>query len=147
MVTRTSMNGSSSKPAKAIARNATEFVGDVVTLGELQFKLLTLDLRDGSRKLLLPLTLVAIGGCCVIGGVTVLLASLGIALRAYLPLWGALLCAGLAGLVIGGGFLAVATRLLTHPAAILDRSRTEWNKNLQWFKSALSGRPTTHQEN
>ena len=147
MGTRMSMNGAETKPARAAARNASEFVGDVVTLSELQIKLLSLDLRDGTRKAIWPLALLAAGAGFGVSGSTVLLAAAAVALQQYLPLWGGLLVAGSVGLLLAGTCLAFARRSLSGQVAMLDRSRTEFNKNLQWLKSALSGRPSMHQEN
>jgi hypothetical protein len=146
MVHQPDVNGSSEKPANAVARNAFEFMGNVVTLGELQLKLLSLDLRDASQKALPLLGLAAAGVFLVGSSFTLLLAALGIALGQILPVWGALLVAGLVGLVVGGGSLALAARALSTRTAALDRSRVEFSKNLMWFKTALRGRPSRYQK-
>lgn len=146
MVRQADVNSSNDKPVTAVARNAFEFVGNVVTLSELQLKLLSLDLRDASRKAAPLVGVVAVGAFLVGSGITLLLAALGIALSAILPLWGALLAAGLAGLAIGVGLLALAAKALNMRAAILDRSRVEFSKNLMWLKTALRGLPSNQRE-
>jgi hypothetical protein len=146
MVRQAHVNGSAAEPGNAVARNAFEFVADVVTLGELQWKLLALDIRRASRKSLAALVVVSIGMGLAGSSITLLLAALGVALSQVLPLWGALLAAGLAGLVVGGGLLAFAAQSLRAQSVALDRSRSEFTNNITWLKAALRGGSTNFKE-
>ena len=53
----TATNGRNELPPQAVARGASEFMHDVVTLAELQGKLVVIDFRDGMAKLITPLAL------------------------------------------------------------------------------------------
>lgn len=143
MVDQTTLNGegtSRDKPVQAAARHAGELLHDVLSLAELQGRLLVVDIHQDVRRLI-PLG-------------AVLVAGVGLALSC-LPF--ALVCVGLLllettrlspaqafGITLLGGMI-VALILLTVAAwllryrlqNLLRRSRTEWHQNFGWVKQTL----------
>src|SRR5262245_58935380 len=69
-------------PPRAVARNTAELLHDVATLAELQGKLVLIDCREGTAKLLVELMMIAIGGIIGLGCVPIALATLALAIAA-----------------------------------------------------------------
>lgn len=119
-----------------MANSIRGLVGDVITLGELQVRLLQADLRDGRSQLTQGIILLAIS-------VTLLLASLPVALIALsygivevyqLPMWAGFLISAAVGFVIGGILLWAGSRWLATSLAFFQRSGEEFSNNLKWLK-------------
>lgn len=129
------------RTTRGIFGNAAEFVHDLVTLSELQVKLLVVDLREGSRHALLPLGLIVLAGCLALGVFPILLAALALGLAAAgLSYWLSFLLAALIGVIISGATGYGGYVLLKKQAKVLRRSQEEFERNVHWVKSALTQR-------
>ena len=134
-----STNGRSESPPRAVARSAAEFVHDVLTLAELQGKLLVVDVETGLQKLIWPAAGLVVGVvlalCCVPLGLAAIALAIDETTRLTL--------AQSFGVVLGGAALVAsvlivgAVMYLRHGWNMFDRSRSELSRNLQWSKDML----------
>lgn len=137
-------NGRSTPAPRAVVENLGEFAHDVVTLSELQAKLLVADLNDLKSGAVTPLGIIGLAAVVALGCVPVLLMGIAWMLVDYDVLsrgWAFLAAAAggiLLAIVLGAaGWLGFRRQL-----AVLERSRTELARNVTWIKSVLkhSGR-------
>jgi len=145
-----SANGRAESPPQAMARSAGELVDDVLTLAELQGKLLVVDFETGLQKLIWPAVVLAAGAIVALGSVPVALAALALAIDETTRLT----LAQSFGVVLAGATLvaivliAASVSYLRHSWSMFDRSWTELWRNVQWSKEMLrrlgrrSARPT-----
>ncbi len=130
-------------PADGVVGNIAEFVNDISTLGELQFKLGMLDLKEATGRATTPSVLLGVGALLVVAGVPVVL--LGVAeliATAGVPRGWAFVLTGLTSLVIAGVMALLAIKGLGHSFTSFRRSRDELTRNLSWVKTVIvySGR-------
>ncbi len=127
-------------PARSVARNTGEFLHDLVTLGELQLRLLMLDGQEGLQRFIWPVVGIFAGLACGFAALPVLLIAFSLMLTElwqFTPAQAAGIAAG-AGLLIGllligGGWLGWrAVR-----GGMFERSEREWKQNVRWIKDAL----------
>jgi uncharacterized membrane protein YqjE len=137
MVAQETMNSNGRTPP--LTTNLSGFARDVVTLTELQFKLLAVDCRDAKAAAGRGLLLLGAGCVFAIAVVPVLLASAAYALvevagwsRAAAFATSALLSAGLACLT---GFLG--WRRMQTATSAFQRSRAEIKETVHWIKESL----------
>jgi hypothetical protein len=138
-------NGRSAAP-RAVMENLGEFVHDVVTLSELQAKLLVADLKDFRSGATIPAGLMALAAIVTLGTMPVLLMGVAWMLVNYAG-WAegwAFLAAAAIGLVTAAVVGAVGWLLFRRQWAALERSQVELERNITWIKSVLkhSGRTT-----
>lgn len=128
-----------SNPAKAVFGNATQVVRDMTELAELQTKLLAADISALKRKSTLPVILLVIALCVLLGAVPVVLfgvAELLVQQAEFPRVWAYMTSAG-------GGFLTalilslVAWLRLRSGFAELENSRRELSQNINWIKTTL----------
>lgn len=140
MVDQTTINGTTRVAADSQRRsNASELAHDLLTLAELQARLVSIDARQGIAAAARSVFLLVAGGVLGLACLPIGLAAAGVALAdaAELPL-----AAGLA-IVFGGAvalsmvMLAVGWQYVSRAGAMFDRSRYEWQRNMQWFKQTL----------
>ncbi|NLY00572.1 MAG: phage holin family protein [Rhodopirellula sp.] len=133
-------NGAHQAPATEILRGLNDCAHDVVTLTELQMRLLKLDLQDSARQTRAPLGLLAVGLCLLLGSFPVLLMTIayGVVALAGWPQWAGFLTATVVGFLIGGGLSGGAYWLFRHNVTGLQRSRKELVDNIRWLKETLS---------
>lgn len=153
MVDQTPINGSAKRaepPSRAVARSTGELLEDLLTLAELQFKLLVLDLQQGVWRLAVPAAAVVAGSLVALGCIPVALAAAALCLDEATSLsvaqaFGLSLLGGVvfAGILAGSGWTYLRYRL-----DIFERTRTEWQQNSQWVRTALKrfGKPTVRRE-
>jgi uncharacterized membrane protein YqjE len=144
MSNQATMNGaranSSESAAGSVARSTGEFLHDLVTLGELQLRLVAVDGQEGLKRFLRPGAAILSGLALGLASLPVLLIALAIALMEiwkYTPAQAAGIAAG-AGLLTG--LLLIAVGYWGWRAAsggIFDRSQREWKQNVRWIKDAL----------
>ncbi len=144
MSNQTTMNGARANveetPARAVARNTGEFLHDLVTLGELQLRLLILDCGEGLQRFVWPVAAILSGLALGLAALPVLLIALALTLTKVLqftPAQAAGIAAG-AGLLIAA--VLVASGYLGWRAVrggMFDRSQREWTQNVRWIKDAL----------
>jgi hypothetical protein len=89
--------------------------------------------------MLLPVVLLLGGGVLAISSVVILLLSAGYALTEISDMGIALsLCVvGGSAMVLGGLAMIIAWLWWPGMHGAFDRSRYEWNRNVQWFKTSL----------
>jgi hypothetical protein len=119
-----------------------EFLGDVLSLSELQAQLFAVDAEESFQRARTPFALLMIGAALGLAGAVSLLFALAEALVLFLPCERlvAYLLSGLAGSVLAGALLWVAWRSAVRSLHVFTRSRTELVENIRWIKVALSGR-------
>jgi hypothetical protein len=144
MSNQATMNGaranSSESAAGAVARSTGEFLHDLVTLGELQLRLLAVDGQEGLTRFLWPVAVILSGLALILAALPVLLIALALTLTElwqFTPAQAAGIAAGASLLVslllmaIGyGGWRAAS-------GGMFDRSQREWKQNVRWIKDAL----------
>lgn len=135
----TKTNGRTELPPREMARNTADFLSDVATLAELQGKLVVVDLREGTSKLMGSVVMLALGGVVALGCVPIALAALALVLHEYAKLsasasFGIALLAG----VVFAAILALPAALaLKKNFWMFERSRSEWRRNMQWLRDTM----------
>ena len=130
-----------SASSHGFAGSVRELLRDAITLGELQVQLLLLDLREGSTRMVRPLLVIVFAICLALGCFPVALAALAYALQATgMPVWGAFLTSALIGLFLSAGAAYGGLRWLKKELSIIDRSKAEFQSNINWLKTALKTR-------
>jgi hypothetical protein len=126
-------------PPRTVARNTAELLHDMATLAELQGKLVFIDFREGTAKLLVELMMVGIGTIIGLGCVPIALATLALTIAATttlsLPVCFAIALA--TGLILACILAIPACLAVKNNIHIFDRSLAEWRRNRQWFKETL----------
>ena len=88
------------------------------------------------------MSLIAFGLCLGLGCFPVLLAGLGLGLAALgLSAWLAFLIAAVVGMIVSGATAYGGYSMLRQRAKIIERSKLEFGRNLQWVKTALTNKP------
>jgi putative superfamily III holin-X len=144
MVDQAKVNGAdgaarADSPPRAVARSAGELVSDLVTLAELQGRLVVVDAREGVSKILWPAAVLAAGILVGVACVPVALAALALTLveTTHLTQSQAFGIALVIGLLIASGLAGGAIWYLHCCSAMFQRSRTEWRQNVKWAKDAI----------
>ena len=140
-------NGSQLPPPIATAQNLGHFLHRIVDLIELQFQLLTIDVRASVTSLMLPATLIMGGLAIALGGICVLLLAVAAAFHEGMgfSVSISLLLAGTIGLLLAGCSAGVGVRWLRNVGEPFDRSKKEFEDNLKWVKASLThGSSVTH---
>lgn len=133
------INGRNELPPQAVARSATEFMHDVVTLAELQGKLIVVDFREGVAKLIMPLVALIVGAAIGLGCVPIAMATIALLLKELTTLS----LAACFGISLAIGVFAclvlsiVAYGVFKSGLKMFDRSLYEWGRNRKWFKDTL----------
>ena len=138
MVSQATMNGRHTG-ARQVTRSISELAHDVVTLGELQARLIACDLREGKSRAIGPIILIASGLLLALGALPVLLMGIGWLLVNHAG-WSessALLIAAGGGLFFAGGLAWWGWSRLHLALSIIARSQQELTENIRWLKSAL----------
>lgn len=131
-------NGTSRFPPSAVAKSAGGVLQDVMTLVELQLKLLQVDARRAVNGMLLPGVLLLVAGCLLLGCLAVLLISLGFGLAALgMPTWLGMLLATVIGLAVTGGMTFYALMRMKKITGEFETSKEEFDRNIRWIKSVL----------
>lgn len=138
-------NGHRENPGRAMTRNVGEFAGELLALIELQWRLLTVDVKQGLRRMMFPAGLLLLGLVLLVASFPILLMMVGFFLvQAGLSPGVAFLIAFVIGMVAAGIAGIVGWLLLRNSVSTLNRSRQELSQNLRWIRGALkhSGRAT-----
>ena len=113
---------------------------DLISLGELQLELLSVDARDAAQRSFYPGVFAFLGlgfvvGCCPLAllGLSWWLADI-----TQLSVPGAAITVALVGLVVAGIFIFLAWKGFRASLDLLNRSRIELSSNLRWIKKILS---------
>ena len=141
-------DGRTELPPQAMARNSASFLADVATLTELQGKLLVVDLREGTNKLIGSVVVLLAGTVIALGCVPVALAALALLLAetTRLSLAASFGIALLVGLVLAAALAIPGLIAVKKGVWMFERSRNEWRRNMQWLRETmkrLGNQPTT----
>lgn len=122
-----------------MAGGISELAHDVVTLAELQLKLMRLDVQESAQRMIGPSVAMVVAGVVVFGCVPVLLLGLAFLLAetTSLSIAGGSLIAGTLGLLAAGVTGYLAYRRLRCCSVQLDRSRKELTQNVNWIMKAV----------
>jgi hypothetical protein len=132
---RTSGNQQEAPRSSGFARLAS----DITELVELQIRLLTEDLKQTVRRIVVPLIVTVVGGALLLGCIPVLLIAVGDLIVVYgeWPEWGALLASGGIVFLLSAGMLWFAFIRLRRCIAPLERSVQELGKNFAALRGML----------
>ena len=141
MVAQTQVNptNGSNSPPMAVARGTGELLSDALTLAELQGKLLVIDVQTDLRRLIVPVVLLVAGTLMALACLPIFLVTIAAGLIAAWDLapWLAFLIALGIGALLAAILLAGGVWFLRNKLTFLSRSRSEWQQNVQWFKSVV----------
>lgn len=126
-------------PPRTVARNTAELFSDVLTLAELQGKLLLVDVESGIWKIV-PLAISLLAGVVLAGScLPIALATVALALVEYVkftPAQGFAL-ALLGGALVSLALMGAAAWQIRAGIRLFERSQAEWKHNLRWVKNML----------
>lgn len=128
-----------------VARNLADFTHDLVTLGELQGRLLLADFRQGRTDAIVAAILLVGAPVLLLAAAPVLLMGISwllIDLADWPPQAAYLTVAGLT-IIVAAIAAWIGYLRIRKAANVFDRSRIELNENLRWIKTALK-RPSLH---
>ena len=137
--TQMNTNGVGDHPVREVARNAADLWHHVLTLSELQMRLLLVEIGQVIARLQTATLLVAAG--CLLGfaALPIVLACVALVLaeQTQLTLASAFgLTSGVA-VLISGILIGFGWRRLHQNASGIPRSRDEWKLNWSWLKETL----------
>lgn len=126
-------------PVKSVFGNASQVVHDITELAELQAKLFAADLHATKKRAILPIVILVISVCLLLGVVPVALLGVAELLVQYgeLARSTAVLLAAAAGLIIAGVMAVIAGLRLKNGLSELSRSKRELSRNIEWIKTSL----------
>lgn len=115
------------------------FVRDLLKIGDLQLRLLSLDMRKAGKGVRTGLILVVVSVTVLLGAFPVILLGVAAALQSHCGLRQevALLLAGTSGVALGGVILLAGVRILISASTPLKRSQQELAANLRWIRGVL----------
>lgn len=133
-------NGAPKTASQGLVRDVGAFAKDVLTLTELQSQLLVADMRECSRRGLVPSLVVLVGlalglACFPIALVT---AALGLVQFLETSSFTAFLIVVVAGAICSVLLCIVGWIQVRQRVAVLRRSRDELVRNLYWIKQVLA---------
>jgi hypothetical protein len=126
-------------PAEALVGGVADFGNDLATLGELQAKLIAIDLKEAAGRATMPLIVAAGGAALALGALPVVLLGVAELLVSYTTLargWAYLLVGGLAIVLAGVAAMVVLPRLKASLESF-RRSREELTRNIAWVRTVL----------
>jgi len=143
--TQVSSNGIGESTGRRVVRSAAELWHHVMLLGELQGRLLTVELGEGFRKARTGVLLAVVGVLLGFASFPVVLAAVALILVETTSLTLAQAFGIVAGVAFAlslvlaaGGWLYLRSQTLGAP-----RSRAEWSLNWRWLKETLRRERTT----
>jgi hypothetical protein len=132
-------NGAGEPPVRGVARSAGELWHHIFLLGELQMRMLSVELAEGIRRAKTGTAILVTGLVLALVTLPILLVSGALVLieqTQMTPAEAFSLVAGISLLIaaalIGGGFWHIKNN-----SAGLPLSRTEWKANWRWLKETL----------
>ncbi len=145
MVVETTINNGRARPSDvsaaptSVGEHIGELAEDLLSLSELQVKLLVIDARAATRRAMLPLAVLLTGGALCVAAMPLMLLGVAMWLAAETDLstMQSMALIGAAGTLIGGlavwgGIRGVRTALL-----IFSRSAKEARSSLSWIRQAI----------
>jgi len=138
-------NGTDEPSARAAAHSAADLWHHILILGELQMRMLAVELGEGIRQARTACIVLVIGCVVAVACVPVVLACLALVLAETmaLSLAGAFAIASLLAVSISCVLIAVGWRQLRKNAVGIPRSREEMRVNWRWLKDISRGQHTS----
>lgn len=132
-------NGARS-PSQAVRHGLSDLAHDVMTLAELQIRLMKVDLNEGVSRLVAPLIMGIAGIAALLASLPVLLLALSAVLQEFAGISASLslLLASGIGFALAALLVGMSIAAFRRSFPMLERSRTELNYNLEWMKHMLS---------
>lgn len=125
---------------RVMARTTGELLLDMLTLAELQGKLLLLDMKQ-ARQVMMPMAIWLVAGTVLLASclpILLVTTALLLAETTRLSLAQSFLVSLLLGASAGAGCLYWAKRCLQHHSPTFQRSQSEWRANASWCKNVLN---------
>ncbi|MEZ6066534.1 MAG: phage holin family protein [Planctomycetaceae bacterium] len=137
---QTPLEQPTNRKPQSLTGGVRDFVSDLISLLELQWQLLQVDLREGKSRLIRAAILLGISPVVALATLPVLFLGAAEAVSTAYGWSLAYTHLGLAGGVILTASLIgwIGLRVLTTSMATLTRSRNEFSENLAWLKSMLT---------
>ena len=132
-------NGAVEPPAQAVVRSASDLWHHILTLGELQTRLVALELGEAAERARTAALLIAVGAVLAFASLPVILACLALVLvevAGMTPAAAFAIASGLA-VVVSSVLIAVGWRQFRRNSTGVSRSREEWRRNWRWLKETL----------
>ncbi len=137
--TKLNRNGERITPSGHMGRNVSGLAHDLMTLFELQFQLLRVDLKAGVRRAIVPIAAMAVGAVLIFTALLLLVSAVAMLVQESTDL-----SAGASFAITGGSAILLAAVMmfaawlkLRTSFDVLSRSRQEFKENLRSIKSAL----------
>lgn len=130
---------SEESPLAALQSNTRELASDIVTLADLQLQLFAADGREMGREAA-PKLVAAIAGLTIaMSSLPLLLVGLAYTLveLAGFPIWLAMICSAVTGIIIGGAIALIAVQSLKPVTEIWKRSAVDLRENVDFLKETL----------
>lgn len=140
MVDQAKVNGHAAQERESVTRNVADLAHDVITLAELQCRLLGADLREGAGKSRMPAVMLVTAPILALAALPVILfgCARGLMMATGWSEAAALVTVGGGALLLAGVLGWIGWSRLRSATRILSRSKREFTENLHWIKTALS---------
>jgi uncharacterized membrane protein YqjE len=141
------MNPAANGHRPSMSRGMRDLACDVISLAELQAKLLMVDLREGKSRLMSAAVLLGIGPVLTLAALPVMLLGLTGWMSRQWNWDSSLTQLALGLIVLGAGALVAWTgwRAMQRSFETLGRSMTELEENVRWVKAALKSGDRPHE--
>ncbi len=124
----------------SVGEGVTDFVGDLVELAELQFRLLQRDAREGLDRAAPSLAALGLGASAIVSGMALALFGLAEELTALgiLSRPSAFVTVGFAAVLIGAMALRFSLSRIASSTQAFRRTTEELVRNLAWVRTVLA---------
>jgi|GEM_PF-3208474 len=147
MYSQTKLNGTATDEAPTLAGGVRDLTCDVISLAELQGKLLLTDLVDGRPQLVRSAVLLAVAPMFGLAGLTTLALGISAILARHyafdLAITQTLVASVCLAIAVGSAWWGY--RSLAASVNLLHRSRSELSENVAWLKAVLQSSPQAAQ--
>lgn len=134
--TQMNTNGSDEHTARDVARSAADLWHHILTLSELQIRLVAVELGAIIGPARIPFCVLATGCVLALASLPVVLVSLALVLMETTDLTpaGAFAVTSVLAVSLAGALIIVGWHQLRRKATGFPRSRQEWKRNWSWLK-------------
>ena len=133
-------NGQATAPAPSIGSGVGKLASEVLTLLELQWRLLVIDVKQGTVKVKTALLLCIVGVSFAGAAVAMGLGGLGLGVAALMawPIWAGFCVAAVFGAIMAAAMLLGAVKFFQETGNVFQRSQDEFSRNIATFKNTLN---------
>jgi hypothetical protein len=138
-------NGKNEPTARDVARSAADLWDQILILGELQMRMLAVELGEGIRQARSACFVLVVGCVAAVASLPVVLACLALVLAetTALSLAAAFAVTSVAAVSLACILIIVGWRKLQKHAVGIPRSREEMSVNWKWLKDMSRGQPNS----